>query len=149
MSHSCSSVVSCPRFLPFTSCFGLHLSFWWESGARLCLWGLVTPVCHGVLEQLRRNPFLGMPRAEFQLWHWALRVSLEMHLLALGNRLFGQHGEGEEKPLKNGCSFFHGDKKKPNKTHPCQITPQGCPYPASGLCSVQLITACLAAETNS
>lgn len=94
MSHSCSSVASCPHFLPFASCFGLHLSFWWESEARLCLWGLASLVCHGVLEQLRRDPSLGTPGAGLQLWQWAVTVRPEMHVLALGNRLFGQHGEG-------------------------------------------------------
>ena len=118
---------------------------------RLCLWGLASLVCHGVLEQLRRDPSLGMPRAELQLWQWAVTVHPEMHVLALGNRLFRQHGEGGEIPVKNRCLFFRGRGGKPNKTQqlPCQRTSRGCPYLASGLYSVLLITASLAVESKS
>lgn len=142
----------CPHFLPFASCFGLCLSLWWESGARLCLWSRASPVFCGVLEQLRRDPSLGTPGAELQLQQWAVTVCCEMHILALGNQLFGQHGEGGERPVKNGCLFFPGWGEKPNKTHPtvaCQQTSRGCPYPAPGVYSVLLITAYLAAESES
>ena len=88
VSHGCGLVASCPRFLPFALCFGLRLSFWWESGVRLCLWGLGSTICRGVLEQLRRDPSLGTLRAELQLWQWAVTVRPEMHVRALGKRLF-------------------------------------------------------------
>lgn len=53
--------------------------------------------------------------------------------------------------MKNGCSFFQGGKK-PRKTHPTVALSdmsRECPYPAPGLDSVLLITACLAAERKS
>lgn len=63
-----------------------------------------------------------------------------------------QHGVGSKKTcVKNGCSFF-GEGKKPKKTHPTVTLSdmsRECPYPAPGMDSVLLITACLAAERKS
>lgn len=50
--------------------------------------------------------------------------------------------------MKNGCSFFQRGKK-PRKIYPIVALSdmsRECPYPAPGLDSVLLITACLAAE---
>lgn len=80
VSHSCSSVASCPYFF-------LSLVFWTMCfilmgvRVRLCLWGLASPVCHEVLEELRGDPSLRMPKAELQLWQRAVTVCPEMHVV--------------------------------------------------------------------
>lgn len=75
--------------------FSLCLMFWTMSfilmgvRVRLCLWGLASPVCHWVLDELRRDPSLRMPKAELQLWQQSATM----------------------------CPEVHGVVEKPNKTH--------------------------------
>lgn len=119
-------------------------------GARLCLWGLAFPVCHGVLDNSGGTHPWGWQDPSSSCGNGLLQCVLKC-MPVLWETDSRQHGVGAKRPVKNGCSFFQGGKK-PKKTHPTDALSdmsRECPYPAPGMDSVLLITACLAAERKS
>lgn len=123
MSHSCSSVASCPCFY-FTFAFVDWTVFFIlaKIKLRLCLWCLASSVCHGVWDNEGGTHPWGWQDPSSSCGNGLLQCVLKS-LPLLWENDSRQHGVGAKRPVKNGCSFFQGEKSqgKHIQQWPCQI----------------------------